>query len=54
MSWKKASTEVGLAGFTPHEVARSALCMKAFQKIPDPFEEVMKQVKVSTVVQLLK
>ena len=53
MSSKKASAEDGFAGLTPSEAARGALYIKEFQKILDPFGEVMKQVKVSTVLQLL-
>ena len=54
MSWNKVSAEVGLAGLTPHEAARGAFCMKEFQKIPDPFGEVMKDVKLSTILELLE
>ena len=36
LSWKKASTAVGLAGLTPREVARGALTQPEFQLMPDP------------------
>ena len=53
MSWEKASAVVGLAGFTPWEAAKGALLCKDFQKIPDPFGDVIREVKVSTTLYFL-
>ena len=50
MSWKKASAAVGLAGLTPREAAKGALMVEEFQKMPDPFGDLIKEVKVSIVL----
>ena len=49
----KTSAAVGLAGLTPQEAAKGALLCKDFQKMPDPFGDVIREVKVSTVVYFL-
>ena len=50
MSWEKAFVVVGLAGLTPREAAKGALLCEEFQKMPDPFGDVIREVKVSTTV----
>ena len=49
-SWKKASAAVGLAGLTPREAAKGALMCKDFQNLPDPFSNVIMEVKVSILL----
>ena len=49
MSWEKASAVVGLAGLTSWVAAKGALLCEDFQKMPDPFGDVIREVKVSTV-----
>ena len=46
-SWKKASAAVGLAGLMPHEAAKKALMCEEVQNLPDPFRDVIMEVKVS-------
>ena len=46
MSWEKALAAVRLAGLTPQEVAKGALLCEDFQKMPDPFGDVIREVKV--------
>ena len=53
MSWEKALAVVALAGLTPWEAAKGALLCEDFQKMPDPFGDVIKEVKVSTAVYFL-
>ena len=53
MSWEKASAAVGLVGLTPQEAVKGALLCKGFQKMPDPFGYVIKEVNVSTAVYFL-
>ena len=53
MSWEKASAAVGLAGLTPREAAKGTLLYKDFQKMLDPFGDVIREVKVSTAVYFL-
>ena len=53
MLWKKASAVVGLAVLTPREAAKGALLCEDFQKMLDPFGDVIREVKVSTAVYFL-
>ena len=53
MSWEKASAAVVLAGLTPQEAAKGALFCEDFQQMPDPFGDVIREVKVSTAVYFL-
>ena len=53
MSSEKALAAVGLAGLTPWEAAKGTLLWEDFQKMPDPFGDVIRGVKVSTAVYFL-
>ena len=50
LSWKKASAVVGFAGLMPHEAAKVALMCKDFQNLPDPFGDVIMEVKVKLLL----
>ena len=47
MSWKTASADTGLAGFTPEEAAKGALFWEEFQNIPDPLDDPRSVLRVS-------
>ena len=53
MSWKKASSELSLAGLIPREAAKGAHMVLNFQNMPDligtdQFGAIIEEVKVST------
>ena len=49
MLWKKAPAAVGLVGLTPREAENGALTAPEFQDILDPFEQLIKEVKVDLI-----